>query len=75
MNETVMPAHPAQTTPLVVANARLSPSCACAFQPLARILLVARKRDVPSLAAHRAGMSALAPGVLAGLVRDERDRA
>ena len=44
-------------------------------QPLARILPIARKRDVPSLAGHRAGMSALAPGVLAGLVRDERDRA
>ena len=44
-------------------------------EPLARILPIARKRDVPSLAGHRAGMSTLAPGVLAGLVRDERDRA
>ncbi len=44
-------------------------------EPLARILPIARKRDVPSLAGHRAGMSALAPGVLAGLVRDERDQA
>ena len=43
-------------------------------EPLARILPIARKRDVPSLAGHRAGMRALAPGVLAGLVRDERDR-
>ena len=43
-------------------------------EPLARILPIARKRDVPSLAAHRAGMRALAPGVLVGLVRDERDR-
>ena len=44
-------------------------------EPLARILPIARKRDVPSLASHRAGMSALAPGVLASLVRDERDQA
>ena len=44
-------------------------------EPLARILPIAGKRDVPSLAGHRAGMGALAPGVLAGLVRDERDRA
>ena len=43
--------------------------------PVARILPMARKRDVPSLAGHRAGVCALAPGVLAGLVRDERDRA
>ena len=44
-------------------------------EPLARILPIARKRDVPSLAGHRASMRPLAPGVLAGLVRDERDRA
>lgn len=42
-------------------------------EPLARILPIARKRDVPSLAVHRAGMRELAPGVLAGLVRDDRD--
>ena len=28
-------------------------------EPLARILPIARKRDVPSLAGHRAGMKAL----------------
>ena len=41
-------------------------------EAVAPMLPVIRQRDVPSLAGHRAGMSVLAPGVLAGLVRDER---
>jgi len=32
MNEPTMPAHPAQATPLVVANARRSPSYGCALR-------------------------------------------
>ncbi len=43
-------------------------------EPVARILPMPRKRDVPSLAAHRATMKPLAPGTLAGLIRQDRDR-
>ena len=42
-------------------------------EPVARILPMPRKREVPSLAAHRAAMKPLAPGTLAGLIRQERD--
>ena len=41
-------------------------------EAVAPMLPVIRQRGVPSLAGHRAGMGVLAPGVLAGLVRDER---
>ena len=44
-------------------------------EAVAPVLPVNRQRDVPSLADHRAGMTLLRPGVLGGLVRDERDRA
>ena len=43
-------------------------------EPLARILPVPRKREVPSLAAHRAAMKTLAPGTLEGLIRQEREQ-
>jgi len=43
-------------------------------EPVARILPMPRKREVPSLAAHRATMKPLAPGTLAGLIRQERDQ-
>ena len=43
-------------------------------EAVARILPIARKRDVPSLAAHRALMTPLAPGTLEGLIRQERDQ-
>ena len=43
-------------------------------EPVARILPVLRKREAPSLAAHRAAMTPLAPGTLEGLIRQERDQ-
>ncbi len=43
-------------------------------EPVARILPIVRKRDVPSLAAHRARMNPLPAGALGALVRAERDQ-
>ena len=43
-------------------------------EPVARILPVPRKREVASLAAHRASMKPLAPGTLEGLIRQEREQ-
>ncbi len=43
-------------------------------EAVARILPMARKRDVPSLAAHRALMAPLAAGTLENLIRQERDQ-
>jgi antitoxin (DNA-binding transcriptional repressor) of toxin-antitoxin stability system len=42
-------------------------------EPLARILPVASKRRVPSLAAHRARMTVL-PGSIEQALREDRDR-
>ena len=42
-------------------------------EPVARILPMPRKRDVPSLAAHRAAMAPLPAGTLQGLLRQGRD--
>lgn len=43
-------------------------------EAIARILPVAAKRHVPSMAAHRARMTPLPAGTLAQALREDRDR-
>jgi antitoxin (DNA-binding transcriptional repressor) of toxin-antitoxin stability system len=43
-------------------------------EPVARILPVPNKRQVRSLAAHRAKMPALPPGTIEQVLREDRER-